>query len=406
MSSGWRKRDLEMLGKSLEMHTKYFWCTVLLLLCTACMSPDARVVEGNKAEIFREAFLQREMILKQKLKEEAHIQRIAYEIWQVNAELCPKTRYDLGFRVWSLFSFPEKDEQFIAEVLNLTDQLEVREVFKGSAAEKAGLQAGDVLLAVGSETLPASNKARSKLRKALKAHEARFPVLLHVMRADQQHKIKITPELVCHYPVIFQFDDRDINATATGEKVNYNLGMYQFAENDLEIALILAHELGHNVMNHIPKGQINALTGQAAGFALDIIAQAGGYDTNWSMTQIGKGLGFLRYKVAFEQEADYVGMYFIARAGHDTEEAAYIWRRMTMEVLRFVNETRITHPLHHERVLALEGTHREIVQKLDRGEPLVPNFKSLRRQPRPQGDPRPISLIDLLKENENIFKRI
>ena len=77
---------------------------------------------------------------------------------------------------------------------------------------------------------------------------------------------------------------------------------------------------------------------------------------------------------AFEQEADYVGMYFMERAGYNSTGVADFWRRYAAESPKSVSK-RTTHPTSPERFIAIERTHREIAHKKAAGQPLIPNLK-------------------------------
>jgi predicted Zn-dependent protease len=89
---------------------------------------------------------------------------------------------------------------------------------------------------------------------------------------------------------------------------------------------------------------------------------------------MGGQMGVARYSVAFEQEADYVGMYFMARAGYDPSGVADFWRRMAAEGESSITQ-RTSHPTSPERFLTMERTYGEIAAKKSRGQPLVPNLQ-------------------------------
>jgi predicted Zn-dependent protease len=81
----------------------------------------------------------------------------------------------------------------------------------------------------------------------------------------------------------------------------------------------------------------------------------------------------MAYSVAFEQEADYVGLYFMTRAGYDSAGAENFWRRMAAENPRNVTAAR-THPTTPERFLALAATRDEIAEKQANGLALTPDL--------------------------------
>jgi predicted Zn-dependent protease len=78
------------------------------------------------------------------------------------------------------------------------------------------------------------------------------------------------------------------------------------------------------------------------------------------------------YSQEFEAEADYVGLYVIARAGYRIDDAANFWRRMAISSPGSVTMTG-DHPATPERFVALQAAVKEIEAKTAQGQPLVPN---------------------------------
>lgn len=85
-------------------------------------------------------------------------------------------------------------------------------------------------------------------------------------------------------------------------------------------------------------------------------------------------VGAASCSVEFEEEADYVGMYYMERAGYDSDGVADFWRRMAIEHPASI-EHRQSHPTTPERFLAIEKTAAEIDTKRAAGAALLPNYK-------------------------------
>ncbi|NBO18897.1 MAG: peptidase M48 Ste24p, partial [Proteobacteria bacterium] len=112
------------------------------------------------------------------------------------------------------------------------------------------------------------------------------------------------------------------------------------------------------------------------GVAVDALAGSQGYGTNGEFTKMGASAGVLRYSAPFELEADYVGMYIMARAGFDITQAPGLWRRMSLENPQGIyNST--THPTHAERFVALNKTINEITSKKKIGMELLPERQQM-----------------------------
>ena len=126
---------------------------------------------------------------------------------------------------------------------------------------------------------------------------------------------------VCNYPVSLVNDDA-VNASADGQQILINTGIMRMVENDDELALVIGHELGHNTMNHVT----NVKKIMRATAILEVLAGGDG-----SLTNVVGQFASELYSVDHEREADYVGMYYMERAGFDSTSVATFWRRMTAE---------------------------------------------------------------------------
>ena len=81
-----------------------------------------------------------------------------------------------------------------------------------------------------------------------------------------------------------------------------------------------------------------------------------------------------RYTRPFESEADYVGLYYMVRAGFNPDNVEAFWRRLAEVDPRSVNRAK-THPTFPDRYVRLAAAREEILSKQAAGEPLLPNFK-------------------------------
>ncbi len=75
----------------------------------------------------------------------------------------------------------------------------------------------------------------------------------------------------------------------------------------------------------------------------------------------------------FEQEADYVGLYFLARAGFPLDGAGD-YRRLMAANNPLSIIVRSSHPTAPERFVAIEKTIEEIKVKRAMDQPLVPEY--------------------------------
>jgi Zn-dependent protease with chaperone function len=176
----------------------------------------------------------------------------------------------------------------------------------------------------------------------------------------------------CSFP--FALDEAnvtEVNAYTDGSKIVVSPAMVDFAENREQLAVVLSHEYAHAVMTHPAKAQQNATVGGLLGMAADALAQSQGFNTSGAFGKIATQVSVLRYSQDFEREADYIGMYILARAGYPVQEAAKLWRRMaTVNPEGVYNSS--THPTSAERYILLSKTAAEIKQKQQAHQPLLP----------------------------------
>src|SRR5262249_1990330 len=86
-------------------------------------------------------------------------------------------------------------------------------------------------------------------------------------------------------------------------------------------------------------------------------------------------IGAQMFSQDFESEADYVGMYFLVRAGYPMNGVEDFWRRMAVENPRGVRLA-YSHPTYAQRFVALPAVRQEITEKITTGAPLVPNMRT------------------------------
>jgi predicted Zn-dependent protease len=180
---------------------------------------------------------------------------------------------------------------------------------------------------------------------------------------------------------------REINAFADGDRIVVTQGMLRFLENDDELALVMGHELAHNLMGHIDAKKDNAVGGHLLGAMMDgMAASYGGYSGNdWQ--NLGAAVTSLSHSQSFEAEADYVGLYITARAGYDISNAIDMWRRWSVEDPEGLYVA-ITHPTKPERFARLTKAIEEIQGKKKRHEALLPNMNGAPKEGKYATDPK------------------
>src|SRR5581483_5808207 len=137
--------------------------------------------------------------------------------------------------------------------------------------------------------------------------------------------VTIAPDTLCKYNVVAVKSDV-LNAWADGEKVVVTSAMLRFAADDDELAVVLSHEIAHNAMRHLDARIKNTMMGAIVGAILDVAVSTGGADTQWGYTRRLASAGSQAFSQDFEREADYVGLYILARAQRPYASAPDFWR--------------------------------------------------------------------------------
>lgn len=315
-----------------------FLCTtalsVTLLACTSLGThlPD---IETDALAAERKSQVVTAVNLQQKYLE--RLVNVAQPILTENVSFCPRTRPYYGVVTHSEETYSKHILPEVQSELGLTETPVIIHIVPDSPAARAGVEVGDIILDWTGKPIPAVT-----LRKLEIESHGRKTVT--VKRGEDTHDVTIETIPACDYAVGLRNSDA-INAYATGRSITVTTGMMDFTKTDEELAAIIGHELAHNTLGHIRK-----------------------ITTNYILS-----LGGTRYTRSFESEADYVGLYYAARAGYDIENVEDIWRRIGARHSRNIGRAK-THPTTPDRFLRLKATYEEIEKKRVSGRPLLPNF--------------------------------
>lgn len=237
---------------------------------------------------------------------------VAYRLAAAGAALCPE-RYPLtGMLFHHLAEYEPSDRPLMITRYGLDRGPGVLSVMAGTPAARAGLVAGDVLLAVDGRRLPsgasvAAEPRREKWRRMADEAEAELeaalrsgPVVLGVLREGRELSLRLGSIPACLGRVRLARSTQ-VNAFATGRTVVMTLSMLKFLRSDDELAVVLGHELAHNIFGHpamrTEEGILRALGIKASAM--------------WKR----------------EEAADRFGLRLMAAAGYNLDSAIPFWRR-------------------------------------------------------------------------------
>lgn len=340
------------------------WLCCSLLLTGCFVAPKYAGPSVSEQALDQERALQYQLALEQQVDMHDRVQRIGYEIKLAGLEFCAEQDTEFGFQVISQHELDKQYWPAANTLYGLAEYPKVTSVYQNSPAYKAGLRPLDTIVSVAGTALSSGKSGHKALSKYLESRRDSYQ--LGIARKGQRQTFNITPQRVCDYPVVLKHDDT-VNAYADGDKIIILTGMADFARTDQELALVMAHELAHNTEGHVTAKKTNALGGAIIGGVFDVIL-----GTGTTFTRVGGDIAASAYSVDFEREADYIGMYILARSGYATEGAGKFWRRMAVKTQGKGISFASTHPTTAERMLAIEQTAAEINSKKQQGLGLTP----------------------------------
>jgi hypothetical protein len=308
---------------------------VLTVIFGGCAGLDTRLPEISAADLAAETQFQEREALKKIESDVFTLLNVGWPVLAENADLCPEIRPAIGVKTHQLKSYPKRLRSTAKTLFGADETKRIFHIADGSPAALAGFKRGDIILNEEGEPAKLNSESWSDILADKK---------VTIQRGQDQIDIEVQPKNVCDYNL--RLSGRSvINAYADGRNITFTSAMMDFTESESELALIIGHELAHNTMGHIRK----------------IIG-------NYIFS-----LGGTRYTRPFESEADYVGLYYLVRAGYSTEGVEDFWQRLAKVSPKSINRAK-THPTFPDRYLRIKAARKEILAKQDAGVPLYPNF--------------------------------
>ena len=337
-------------------------------------APTARLPDIKSSDVKEEEDRQKRLSFSNFTKHFKRSHNITYRINSANVDLCDKKGFSLGFDYTNSFALGEKNAAYYPAKLNVGTKISIVSIGENSPAEKAGLNIGDKVETINDIDVPQGRNAVTKFSKLLTKNLTSETIKIVISRDNNTKQYNLYPQEVCDFPLVF-IPDQIINAYADGKRTIITQGIAEYTKDDNELALVIGHELAHNNRNHIDKKKVNMLLAGLVGFALDMAsASGGGYYGGPTYTEQFMKLGAQAFSVGFEQEADYAGLYYAARAGFDVTNAHEFWTRMGAKNPSAIAHNS-THPATAKRFVALRATLKEIEDKRKSNLSIIPNEK-------------------------------
>ncbi len=296
---------------------------VALISCCVCASAVAAAPVSDRFDLLR--------------MEDVRVASVAYRLAVANALRCATNATpQAGIVLHGLDQYRSSDREAAARRFNFGQHVAVMGVVSGSPADKAGVTAGDQVLAINEHRLDAPvpgggfgqasiDLVRAKLVEAMR-HGA---VSLTVSSASGTREVRFTADFGCPSDVEL-YNGTDINAWADGSRVMIGEGLLRRCATDDDLALVIAHEMAHNLLHH--RRRLAAEGGSANGL-LPLSATAS------------------RAVLATEEEADRVAVVLANTAHFDLSGMAQFIGELTNSGV----PAGATHPISSRRVALLKA---------------------------------------------------
>ena len=219
-------------------------------------------------------------ILEEHQSYNARLQDVAAPLLKANAELCPRTTRDIGITVHTLSDYQPNLQPFAEVLMGASDRLSVRTVRDGSPADESGLKTGDVIIGINGAYMPGGLTVQRFFEVATQNAYKSKSAELEVRRGEERLTLTVKPETICDYPANVFFNDK-VNGHTDGEQVIITSELMKTVPDDVNLALIIAHEMAHAIKGHQRKEK--ALELKADRMALVLMTRAS-YDVDRAIT--------------------------------------------------------------------------------------------------------------------------
>ena len=268
--------------------------------------------------------------------EDARVAAMSWRLQMANAPLCPKTSRISGISIHALSQYRPGQRAAAAAQFGLGAHPVVAAVAPDSAAGHAGLKSGDALIAIDGQPTPlvdpgAGYAPVGQTEAMLDAALGHSPADLRISRKGTEQSVTLVGDTGCASRVQI-IAGGSINAQADGNYVQINSAMLDFAANDDELAVIVGHELAHNILRHI---------------ALKTPSKTAEY------------------------QADRLGVWLMARAGYDVNAVVPFWTRFEKRTNAGIFADG-SHPSTKRRLAAVAAAVAQLKAQRAAGQPLIP----------------------------------
>lgn len=324
---------------------------VVGLALTGCASNEQLALDTESVK--QERLVQEQITLEEVHRQNSRLQRLAFPLLQTATNLCgDRIKPKLGLHLHTKDDYPTKQREAASKTFGPLTGIRIKDVTLGGPAQNK-LFAGDRLVQINDKAV--ADSSHGAVRQLRKAMSNDLTVVLQLERDGDEITVTLEATKLCNYPVILSRRDA-INAFADGESIIINEGLMRFASADEELALIIAHELAHNVIDHrtdkIRDGLIGGLFDIAISLAGNVVSPG-----------IGIGLGANLLSQKYEVEADTLAIQLMHQLDYPIESLPAFWRKMaSVHPSSIYHGQQASHPTTVERYLIMKREVERLTQ--------------------------------------------
>ena len=165
-------------------------------------------------------------------------------------------------------------------------------------------------------------------------------------------------------------DTDEINAFALPGGFFYvNSGLILAADNEAELAGVMAHEIGHVAACHVAREQTRSNIANLA--TIPLIFVPGGwavYEGTQAALSIGVPLTFMKFSRTFEAQADFLGMEYMYKAGYDPQSFISFFEKIEAQEKKkpgTIAKAFASHPMTEDRVASAQEEMKNVLPPRD-----------------------------------------
>lgn len=260
-------------------------------------------------------------------------------LWHIVFPLSVAAAESCVFKREETYGFLLSDE-LPGESGNMTSPALLRFVHPQLPAGKAGMAIGDAIVTINGDpvNIPGTEPVSSQIQRLTRARIQ--PLTLRVRRQTSEREVSLWSVPSCRMHVRLITSPK-VNALSDGSNIVVTTGLLEFVRSPDQLAWVIAHELGHHVLEHSENKKLQLMLNQFLG------------------STVGEKPIAIR-QIELERQADVFAANLTTRAGYDLREA----RRLLgwMQVLQKAEENELTqsHPPTQERLEALDTMISEV----------------------------------------------